>query len=107
MENFILYDVGAMISSSKRTSHRLHVVTMFDSYIRFLQSNGLTNGPLLKDNISPGAETKIWKSDLTDEGFEFIKVAEQKWFKAVDNGTSPKDCTILENELNKLRSKES
>jgi hypothetical protein len=43
------------------------------------------------------------RSDLTDEGFEFIKRAEQKWFRALDRGQSPEDTRILDKVLANLR----
>ena len=100
---FPFYNVGSMLSASKRTSYREHIIRMFDSYIRFLQGNGLTTRQILAEGELPTADTKIVRSDLTGEGIAFIKRAEQKWLGAVDRGTPPENTTILERELKKLR----
>lgn len=105
MQDIVIYDVGAMLAYSKRRSYKENIITMFDTYIKFLQGNGLTKHNMLPENTLPDKCTIIKESDFTEEGLEFVKKAEQKWFKFVDHGGSPEDTSILEKELSKIRSK--
>jgi hypothetical protein len=103
MEEMIIYDVGFMLGASKRRSHKDQVTRMFSTYIGFLQNSALTTRTIVAPGAVPDATTRIMRSDLTDEGFEFVKRAEQKWFRAVDRGGSPESTGILEKELSILR----
>jgi len=99
----LISDVGFILGASKRRSYREGTIRMYFTYITFLQNNGLTTRTILAPGVVPDATTKIMRSDLTDEGFEFVKRAEQKWFSAVDRGASPEDTRILEKQLSILR----
>ena len=103
MQDIIIYDVGFMLTASKRRSHKDLITRMFANYIRFLQDRGLTARTIIVPGALPDATTRIMQSDLTEEGFRFVKRAEQKWFGAVDRGQSPEDTKILENVLANLR----
>ena len=76
---------------------------MFSEYIAFLQENGLTTRTILDSGAEASTETKIMASDLTAEGLDFVRRAEQRWFAAVDRGVPPEDTTILLSELQRLR----
>ena len=104
-KNRKVYDVGFMLSASKRRSYRESVIRMFDTYLRFLQGHGLTTRELLGHNETPDQNTSVTRADLTDEGWEFITIAQDKWFRAVDQGASPEDATLLEETLTRLRAK--
>lgn len=105
MDDMEIYNVGFVLAASKRTSYRKEVIETYNIYFRFLQDNGLTTRILLGPDELPTADTKVMQSDLTEEGDEFIRRAEQKWFGATDRGMSPENSTLLEKELAKLRSK--
>jgi len=103
MDDFTLYSVGHMLGSSKRRSHRDKTLHIFDIYIHFLQDNNLTTHAILPSGALPGPETVVRRSDVTDEGFEFLRRAEPKWFRALSRGTPPTNIGILQRELAKLR----
>lgn len=104
-EEMELYDVGFMLSRSKRRSYRESIIRMFNTYLRFLQDHNLTTRLLLEPNEVPSENTIVKRKDLTDEGWEFIKLGQDKWFSAVDRGTSPENVSILEKTLSKIRNK--
>ena len=104
-DNMKIYDVGFMLSASKRRSYGESIIRMFDTYLRFLQDHGLTTREVLGPDETPDENTAVLRRDLTDEGWEFIKSAQDKWFHAVDQGTSPEDTSLLKQTLIKLRAK--
>ena len=56
-----------------------------------------------EEDGSIATDLKVWKSDLTKEGFEFYSRSHDKFFDAIDRGKAPTDISILERELKKLR----
>lgn len=102
MTDELILDIGFFFSASKNRTYREQVVSTFSTYINFLQDNGLTTRVVLPERIVT-KDTKLWKSDLTQEGLEFVKNVEQRWLKSLDRGTSSEDVTMLERELAKLR----
>ena len=104
-ENRKVYDIGFMLSASKRRSYRESVIRMFDTYLRFLQEHGLTTRQLLEPDETPDQNTSVTRADLTDEGWEFIRLAQDRWFRAVDQGASPDNTALLEETLTGLRAK--
>ena len=105
---FPLYNVGGMLQSSKRLSYRQRLVAGHNTYFRFLQDNGLTTRVILEAGQLPGPETVVRRGDLTEEGFEFIRRAEKKWWgmfdrRAATDPSAVNDTRILERELKKLR----
>jgi hypothetical protein len=103
MDDDLVLDLGIFFAASKRQSYRRLVATTFTTYINFLQGHGLTTRTLLAAGDEVTADTKIWKSDLTEEGVSFVRRAEQKWLRAIDRGKAPTNTKMLEKELAKLR----
>lgn len=103
MEDLQIYNVGFMLSASKRRSYRQNIIQRFDIYLRFLQNHDLTTRVLLEPGKSPDDNTVVMRSDLTEEGMAFIREAEQRWFSAVDRGMSPEDTSLLTEAVTKLR----
>jgi hypothetical protein len=90
-------------SASKSKSYRALIKRVFATLVGFLQSNDLVTKPLLLDNEEIDEKFVIRRSDLTDEGYEFYRRVEQRWFNAIDSGVAPMNTTILERALKELR----
>ncbi len=103
MADMLIIDPGVLYATSKNRSYRKKITVALATYIRFLQDAGLATRTILQSDEHVDENLKVWKSDLTDEGFEFVKRAEQKWFRALDRGKSPTDLSILQKELARLR----
>ena len=69
----------------------------------FLQRNRLTERPLAGALADIDDEFEIRSSDLTDEGFEFMRTGYQKWLRMLDRGGDPSDTRILDKELAHMR----
>ncbi len=74
----------------------------------FLQENKLVNKDLIDLEDEVNDETKLMRSDLTEEGFEFFKIAHDRWANNIfDKGKSPEDVKYLEKKLKEILSKKS
>jgi len=76
------------------------------SLIDYLTANGLLNNPILAADQEVTDDTQIMASDLTEEGYEFIKVVygKSKWIDMVVEGKkSPDDYKLLDKALKKIR----
>jgi hypothetical protein len=90
-------------SASKSKSYRALIQRVFATLVSFLQANGLVTRVLLPDGAEIDGTFVIRRTDLTDEGYEFYRRVEQRWFSAIDKGAPPTDTTILERTLGALR----
>jgi hypothetical protein len=76
----------------------------FRSIINYMLANGLLTNPILAADQEATDETQIMASDLTPEGFEFVKAVYGKWSdKVVDGKISPDDYKLLDKALKKIR----
>jgi hydroxymethylglutaryl-CoA reductase len=76
---------------------------MFRAFIGFLQTNRLTTRQILAEDEPVTESLRIVKSDLTDEGFEVVKAAFDKWLRGHDRGKEIEDVSVLEKALARLR----
>lgn len=102
-DDFMIDDAAGHFAASKRSSHREQTVAIFSQFVSFLQSNNLTTRTLLEAGQLPDDSLKIMKSDLTDEGFEVVRIAYDRWLRGIDNGKSISDTSALEKALHKTR----
>ena len=66
----------------------------------------MTTRELFNKNQDVNDEACLRKSDLTEEGFAFIKLVYDKWIdKIVDKKILPTDYRSLDRALKKVRSK--
>ncbi len=93
--------------ASKAKSYRALICEVFKTLATFLQRNGLTTRDLLPDGAEIDGAFVIRRSDLTQEGFQFYRAVEQRWFGAIDKGVAPSDTSILERALRSVRGGES
>ena len=103
MTDMVIVDIGGLYAASKNLSYRADIKSMFEIYIGFLQDAGLTTRTFLEPGDDLPSDLKIRRSDLTDEGFEFVKRAQSKWLMSKDRGRPITDVSLLQKELTKLR----
>ena len=71
--------------------------------VEFLQAHGLLRRPLLRAGDEVGESFCFRKSDLTEEGFEFIKKYYDKWSNGHDRGKPITDTSNLKRWLIEMR----
>lgn len=103
MNDFPVDDISIHLKASKHREYQDRVFLRFKTFVNFLQKEKLTTRNLLLVGDQPPSDFKIMKSDLTEQGFELVKKAYDKWLKAQDGGKSPTDLTILVRELISLK----
>jgi len=82
------------------------VYEYFNQIIRYMQDNGLTTRIILNVDDNATDDTCIKKSDLTEEGFDFVKKVYDKWTdKVVDKEISSTNFKLLDKALNEIKSK--
>ena len=101
--DFAILNIAIHLAASKNKKYRESIVRYFETLVEFLQVNELTTRELLKTGKVPADDFKLMKSDLTDEGFEFVKRSLDKWTAKVERGDPIGDVSILERELAKIR----
>jgi hypothetical protein len=94
-------------SASKSKAYRALIERIFGTLVIFLQEHGLVTRTLLPRGAAIDERFVIRRSDLTDEGFEFYRRVEQRWFSAIDKGLAPTDTSLLDNTLRTLRNEAS
>lgn len=82
------------------------VYAYFNVIFKFLDDNNLSTKQLLNLNTLINDDTTLKRSDLTDEGFEFIKKGLDRWVDNIfDKGKPPSDVKYLEKKLKEIRAK--
>lgn len=105
MTDYIIDDASLHYAASKSAKYRQFVTERFSVFVKFLQDNDLTTTTLLDAGEMPSEDLKIMKSDLTEDGFEVVKSAYDKWLRGIDNGNPIDDTRTLEKSLAKVRRK--
>ena len=72
---------------------------------KFVQDHGLATRCLASNISELDDDFEIKRSDVTDEGFEFLRATYDRWLRRIDRGGSPSDVSTLDRALRKLRSK--
>ena len=102
MKNLIT-DVKFLLSQSKNRTYRQRTIDVSQTFINFLQNNGLTLRVILADGEIPGDTTEVYDEDLTDEGNAVVDLAYNKWLRGHDRGKAISDISILEKALKTVR----
>lgn len=103
--DFVIADIAVHLAASKNRRYRENTVALYKTLTLFLQRKRLTHRQLLAEGEDPGPMLRIMRSDLTDEGFDFIRAALHEWVRAVMAGkVAPTDADLLEERLVALRS---
>lgn len=103
MNDFLIDDMTAHYFASKNRDYRQRVIDRFEAFIRFLQENRLTSRTIHDFSTELPTNTKIMRSDLTEEGCAVVLRAYDKWLKAMNTKRPPTDVTILQNALRTIR----
>jgi hypothetical protein len=101
--DFLIAGTKGLFAASKNLEYRARTVRMFRAFIGFLQTNRLTTRQILAEDEPVTESLRIVKSDLTDEGFEVVKAAFDKWLRGHDRGKEIEDVSVLEKALARLR----
>lgn len=104
MDDFIIAKVSWLTKVKGNEDKGDYIKKIFSELIRFLKNNNLLVNNNIKENIITD-DLEIKKSDLTEQGFEVLKISFDKWMQALDKGTKPEKITILEKALIKVREK--
>lgn len=107
MSDFLIDKISTHLAASKSAAWRERVITRFSTFVAFLQENHLTTRTILDPGSEPEVSLRIMKSDLTDEGYEVVKAAYDKWLRGIDKGKDVSDLTTLEKALEKIRGRSS
>ncbi|SRR5712692_4824894 len=77
----------------------------FWALVSFLQENGLTTRTVANSLEEVTEASCLKRSDLTEEGLALVKIALEKWLKALDRRKhkDPENVTILRRSLTALR----
>jgi hypothetical protein len=72
--------------------------------VEFINANGLA-----KETVSPPADGdregfELRRSQLTEEGFNFLSKQFTKWLTGIDRGKNPSDTSSMSRALKKFRS---
>lgn len=86
---------------------REETIERFRVLADFLESQGLTNGPLMRAGETVDDNFAIRTSNLTPLGREVMKQGYNRWLSHIDRGGDPKETRILEKALAACKSKES
>lgn len=86
---------------SAETVEQVH--ERFRAVIDFLQQNGLTTREILAPTAEITDSTRLHTADLTAAGKQVARSCYHKWLEAIDRGSSPRDLSIFERELARVR----
>ncbi|MDZ4781762.1 MAG: hypothetical protein SGJ19_16030 [Planctomycetia bacterium] len=103
MDDFTILGIKNHFLASEEQDYRQRVIDGYVTFANFLQDNGLLVHEVLRPGEAVTIESRIMKSDLTDEGFELVKRALDRWLRARDRSQNPKNTGILVRELKKMR----
>ena len=106
-DDFKILNVGGLLSRiSDERFHKALKLTV-RVLIDFLQEHNLVTRQILEPADAMPLDLVIVRGDLSEDGFEFYKLAETKWMTAHDRGTAITDTSILVRQLKKLRASSS
>ncbi len=102
-DDFPIDDMSVHLAASKNPDYQNRVRQRFSVLVDFLQANRLTASTLVPPSDINANSFKLMRSDLTDEGFEVIKAAYDKWLRGHDKGKAIDDVSSLRKALEKIR----
>lgn len=103
MNDFVIADISVHLAASKNMQYRQSIMQMYGALTTFLQHNGLLTHQLLAPGELPTEKLRIMRSDLSEKGFEFLKLALHRWVKGITSGKwKADDITFLQKELDRF-----
>lgn len=103
MSDDLMIDVGYMLRASKRLEHKEMVRRQCQSFILFIQKEGLLVKPLLDEEGLLPDDFILMESELTNLGVKFFDKIYLKWVGRIDKGADPDDISYLEKSLAKMK----
>jgi hypothetical protein len=82
------------------------ILRRFFSFVDFIQQHGMTTGTIANSLDDIDESTELRNHDLTDEGFDFVRLYHGKWLsRAHKDGGAAKECAFLAKWLHQFREK--
>lgn len=103
-QHFVIDDAAIHFNASKNKDYQERVRARFETFVTFLQANGLTTRVILADGQEVNRELRILGDDLTEEGLAVVKASYDAWLRGIDRGKLVTDVSIMERTLRKVRS---
>jgi hypothetical protein len=104
-EHFTIDKVSWHTMTPGNTEPRERTVLRFHVIHKYLRQNNFLRRDLLSENPEIDDTFAISSSDVTEEGLAFIRAAYDRWLRKVDNGMDPRDVSVLDRALKRLREK--
>jgi hypothetical protein len=82
-----------------------HFRDRYTVLLEFLQAEGLLTNPLLGQNILDWLKFEFRQSQLTEEGFELVKLCHDKWNPAFGQGHTKRQLIQWRRKLAELRNR--
>lgn len=102
-DDFKILNLKALQSRYKDEAMKKSIALMVRVFMSILDEHQLTTRTVLDPRDPLPEDFVLRRRDLTDEGLDFYRAAEQKWLSAFDRGTPATDTAILIKVLRKLR----
>lgn len=103
--DFVVADLALHLAASRNRQYRESTRAMFKTLVVFLEQHGLVVRSLMSEEAVLPQDFKLLRSDLTAEGFDFLRLSLHKWVGKVSAGKcEPTDGGFLAAELQRLRS---
>lgn len=104
-ERRILWDVDEELKPYRGVPDMKKMVEgQYTGFIRFMAEHGLfTTSSAVVDKSGKLTQRIIYLDELTKEGFEFVKLAENAWLKSKASAKDPSKTTLLDKKLAELR----
>ncbi len=102
-EHFTIDQVSWHTKRQENPERREQTINRFYKLTKFLQYNHITKEIMLNNINNINDKFKINTEDLTDDGYDFMRAAYEKWLRRVDRTMNYSDVRILERALKTLR----
>lgn len=102
-EHFTIDQVSWHTKRQGNPETREQTINRFYNLTKFFQYNHITKKIMLNNINNINDKFKINTEDLTDDGYDFMRAAYEKWLIRVDRTMNYSDVRILERALKTLR----
>ena len=99
--NFAIFDVAAMLTASKRRSHRQATLLTAEATANIFTDEHLSHSDLRARFMEKDDQFVISGNDLTDEGLAFARAGYQNWLANASRWTTARSLPKLEDALRK------
>ena len=103
----LLFGLRPIFSASKNREFRSAYVDAGEALALFLQNNNLCNRLFLREGEKPDVSFEIHFEDLNELVQEVIDRARIKWENGISRGKDPRDVSVFQRELDRIRRQSS